>query len=240
VKTNAWLLARCLADNRFIAGEVDTAFIDAQLASLTARPEPSPRAVAAVGAILADKSLTHSLTSSVEPWMQGLFGYRVNAGAGSQLRLRLESHPADIVLSGVIDGAVVVRVGGETFLARRTSEVEILVEGSSFRITDAGDIGQAVFEAGAAFTFGARTDDAVDAAGPGGDAVRAPMPGRIVSIAHVVGTRLKLGDTVLTLEAMKMEHALKAPFDGVLVELNAKEGDQVAENTVLARLEPWA
>jgi biotin carboxyl carrier protein len=37
---------------------------------------------------------------------------------------------------------------------------------------------------------------------------------------------------------MKMEHALKAPFDGVLVELNVQEGDQVTENSVLARLGP--
>jgi 3-methylcrotonyl-CoA carboxylase alpha subunit len=37
---------------------------------------------------------------------------------------------------------------------------------------------------------------------------------------------------------MKMEHALTAPFDGVVAELNAKAGEQVVEGTVLARIEP--
>jgi biotin carboxyl carrier protein len=42
---------------------------------------------------------------------------------------------------------------------------------------------------------------------------------------------------LLTLEAMKMEHGLVAPFDGVVAELNAKAGAQVSEGTVLARIE---
>jgi 3-methylcrotonyl-CoA carboxylase alpha subunit len=43
---------------------------------------------------------------------------------------------------------------------------------------------------------------------------------------------------LLTLEAMKMEHGLTAPFDGLVSELNAKEGSQVAEAAVLAKVEP--
>jgi 3-methylcrotonyl-CoA carboxylase alpha subunit len=43
---------------------------------------------------------------------------------------------------------------------------------------------------------------------------------------------------LLTLEAMKMEHGLIAPFDGVVTELNVKEGGQVVEGTVLVRVEP--
>ena len=65
----------------------------------------------------------------------------------------------------------------------------------------------------------------------------APMPGRIVSVATTAGARVAKGDPVVTLEAMKMEHAMVAPFDAVVAELSAAVGDQVSEGAVLARLE---
>jgi biotin carboxyl carrier protein len=66
------------------------------------------------------------------------------------------------------------------------------------------------------------------------------MPGRIVSVAKAVGEAVKAGETVLALEAMKMEHGLKAPFDGTVAELAAVEGAQVTEGQVLARIAPAA
>jgi propionyl-CoA carboxylase alpha chain/3-methylcrotonyl-CoA carboxylase alpha subunit len=63
------------------------------------------------------------------------------------------------------------------------------------------------------------------------------MPGRIVSIGAEAGGKVIKGQAIITLEAMKMEHALTAPFDGVLAELSAKAGDQVSEGVVLARIE---
>jgi 3-methylcrotonyl-CoA carboxylase alpha subunit len=65
-----------------------------------------------------------------------------------------------------------------------------------------------------------------------------PMPGRIVSVGAEAGARVAKGQAIVTLEAMKMEHALTAPFDGVLAELSAKAGEQVSEGVVLARIEP--
>jgi propionyl-CoA carboxylase alpha chain/3-methylcrotonyl-CoA carboxylase alpha subunit len=64
-----------------------------------------------------------------------------------------------------------------------------------------------------------------------------PMPGRIVSVGAEEGQRVKKGQAIVTLEAMKMEHALTAPFDGKLAALNVKAGDQVAEGVTLARIE---
>jgi 3-methylcrotonyl-CoA carboxylase alpha subunit len=48
---------------------------------------------------------------------------------------------------------------------------------------------------------------------------------------------LKKGQKLVTLEAMKMEHSLTAPFDGIVAELNAAEGAQVSEGTLLVRIE---
>jgi 3-methylcrotonyl-CoA carboxylase alpha subunit len=64
------------------------------------------------------------------------------------------------------------------------------------------------------------------------------MPGKVTAVDVAAGENVMKGQRLLTLEAMKMEHALVAPFDGVVVELNAREGAQVTEGAVLARVEP--
>jgi 3-methylcrotonyl-CoA carboxylase alpha subunit len=64
--------------------------------------------------------------------------------------------------------------------------------------------------------------------GPAGDgAILAPMPGKVTSVEVSHGEKVAKGQRLLTLEAMKMEHGLVAPFDGVVAELNAKAGAQV-------------
>ena len=76
------------------------------------------------------------------------------------------------------------------------------------------------------------------AAGDG--SVVSPMPGRIVQVQVAAGDTVAKGAPLLTLEAMKMEHVLSAPFDGVVAELNAQAGAQVAEGVTLVRLVPAA
>lgn len=76
-----------------------------------------------------------------------------------------------------------------------------------------------------------------DEATAGDGAILSPMPGKIVSVAVEAGAKLKKGDPILVLEAMKMEHTLTAPFDGKLAELNATPGAQVGEGALLAKLE---
>ena len=64
------------------------------------------------------------------------------------------------------------------------------------------------------------------------------MPGRSRRSKSKQGEKVAKGQRLLTLEAMKMEHALTAPFDGTVAELNAKAGAQVTEGTVLVKLDP--
>ena len=68
-------------------------------------------------------------------------------------------------------------------------------------------------------------------------AILSPMPGRIIAISVEVGDTVTKGQKLLTLEAMKMEHSLTAPFDGIVAELNAVEGGQVVEGMLLAKIE---
>ncbi|MET0240065.1 MAG: acetyl/propionyl/methylcrotonyl-CoA carboxylase subunit alpha [Sphingobium sp.] len=67
-------------------------------------------------------------------------------------------------------------------------------------------------------------------------AILSPMPGRIIAVAVSDGETVTKGQKLLTLEAMKMEHSLLAPFDGTVTELNASEGGQVSEGTILVKI----
>jgi 3-methylcrotonyl-CoA carboxylase alpha subunit len=68
-------------------------------------------------------------------------------------------------------------------------------------------------------------------------AILAPMPGKVISVEVASGEKVAKGQKLLTLEAMKMEHTLTAPFDGVVAELNAEAGAQVQVEAQLARIE---
>lgn len=63
------------------------------------------------------------------------------------------------------------------------------------------------------------------------------MPGKVTQLSVKAGEAVVKGQPLLTLEAMKMEHALTAPFDGTVTEIAVQVGMQVSEGAVLARLE---
>jgi acetyl/propionyl-CoA carboxylase alpha subunit len=66
--------------------------------------------------------------------------------------------------------------------------------------------------------------------------LRAPMPGKIVTVLVQVGQQVKKGDLLLTLEAMKMEHRIQAPYDGTVVSLRYQAGDSVQVDAILLEL----
>jgi len=65
----------------------------------------------------------------------------------------------------------------------------------------------------------------------------ARMPGKVIELRVSVGDRVQAGDTVLVLEAMKMENPVRAAEDGVVTEVRVAEGDQVEAGTVLIVVE---
>jgi 3-methylcrotonyl-CoA carboxylase alpha subunit len=70
--------------------------------------------------------------------------------------------------------------------------------------------------------------------------IEAPMPGKVTAVEVSQGEKVAKGQRLLTLEAMKMEHALTAPFDGIVAELAAGPGVQVSEGQLLVKVEPDA
>jgi len=93
-----------------------------------------------------------------------------------------------------------------------------------------------VFYEGQAYAFDRSSRGSVGASA-GDGAILAPMPGKVTSVEVAAGDQVAKGQRLLTLEAMKMEHGLVAPFDGVVAELNARAGVQVQVDAVLARVE---
>jgi 3-methylcrotonyl-CoA carboxylase alpha subunit len=63
------------------------------------------------------------------------------------------------------------------------------------------------------------------------------MPGKVIAVEVSQGQTVTKGQKLLTLEAMKMEHSLTAPFDGVVAELRAAPGAQVQVEALLVRIE---
>lgn len=93
-----------------------------------------------------------------------------------------------------------------------------------------------VFYEGQAYEFD-RSSRGTVGAGVGDGAILAPMPGKVTSVEVSQGEKVAKGQRLLTLEAMKMEHGMVAPFDGVVAELNAKAGAQVQVDALLAKIE---
>ncbi|MET0337018.1 MAG: biotin/lipoyl-containing protein, partial [Caulobacter sp.] len=210
VKTNAAFLARCADHPDFVAGRIDTGFIEARIDALVPDIEPTEAAKAvAVAALLSQAEDDQS------PWSpaEGLAGFRLNRHDRSPVRLVHEGKVFDVALPGEVEADVLLGEDGEIVL----------------------------FEDGEALVFSApRAQASGEAGGSSDGAVRSPMPGKVVSVSVKAGDTVAKGQALLVLEAMKMEHALTAPFDGVVAELTATTGAQVSEGVTLARLEPAA
>jgi biotin carboxyl carrier protein len=70
-----------------------------------------------------------------------------------------------------------------------------------------------------------------------GGGLTSPMPGKIFKIIKASGAQVEKGETILILEAMKMEHSIRADKDGVIKQINYKEGELVQGGVVLVELE---
>ena len=206
VRTNAAFLARVAADPAFVAGDVDTGFIERRAATLIPDAEPAGGIVQAAAQALLHQALPES---SGDPW-ERLPGFR--AGAAPQLEVAVAI--GDAIHVTTVDPA-----------APRPA---VIVQ----------DGERVLFWRGEAWRFGVPTSERSAGGGAVADgALRSPMPGRIVNVSVRQGEAVTKGQTLLALEAMKMEHAMLAPFDGVVAELTVAEGDQVAENVVLVCIE---
>ena len=200
VRTNAAFLARAAADADFVAGNIDTGFIERHAERLVPAAEPSEAVKQAAARAL--------LASAPDVW-SAVTGFRANAAP---------------------DRRVEVEVAGQAYLVE--------VDDSAPRARDAVVAGERLlFLDGEAWPFETpRADHAGGGAVYDGTIV-APMPGKVIAVEVAEGATVSRGQKLLVLEAMKMEQAMLAPFDGVIAELKANVGAQVSEGAILVRIE---
>jgi 3-methylcrotonyl-CoA carboxylase alpha subunit len=205
VKTNAAFLARCASDVEFIAGRVDTGFIERRADFLVPAATPSEAVLQA-----AARALLPSV--ACDPWTM-LVGFRASSNAESR---------------------VVVSVSGE----RRLVAIDRHQSSRMHSIVALSDGETLLFDAGHPWPFGPPSANRTRGASSMSDgALISPMPGRVVAVEVKQGDAVSRGQRIVVLEAMKMEQALMAPFDGVVADLNVEIGSLVGEGVVLARVE---
>lgn len=217
---------------------MDTGLIERDLADLILMPEV-PRAAIAVAA-LEVLGLLEPVDRS-DPW-SGLTGFRVWGKGRQAVHLDWGDGAQLVVVETQAAGRFTVAVPDSTF----DIDAERIADGIRITLTDkkwtiglfrdGSDI--TVFAEGTAHQI--TVPDILapdDEAGGGGDAVVAPMTGAVRGVHTTAGAKVREGDTLILMEAMKMEHTLIAPRDGVVAAVNAAEGDQVEEGAVLVALE---
>ena len=78
-------------------------------------------------------------------------------------------------------------------------------------------------------------DSGVQAAG--GKVIKSPLPGVIVAVKVNAGDKVKAGDVVAVLEAMKMENEIQSEYDGTVASVNVSQGDSILEGAVIVTIE---
>ncbi|MFD5250374.1 biotin carboxylase N-terminal domain-containing protein [Amycolatopsis sp. NPDC058340] len=234
VVTNRDLLVNVLRHEAFLAGETDTAFFDRHGLETLAKPLATVDTVR-ISALAA--ALAGAATNRAEARVQGRLpsGWRNVRSQGQRKRFRHGDDEIEVVYSVGRDGLRADGFEGIELVSAESGGVVLEVSGvrRKFAVARYGDTvyvdsPEGSVELGVVPRY---TDpDAALAAG----SLVAPMPGTVVRLAVEAGDTVKTGDPLLWLEAMKMEHRIAAPADGVVTDLPVVVGQQVEVGTILA------
>jgi 3-methylcrotonyl-CoA carboxylase alpha subunit len=242
---NLQFLGRVVASRSFAAADLDTALIEREQAALFPPETAAPDAAlaAAALAVLQARRERCAHGPGLAVW-RSPSAWRLNAPAEQRLRLRSAGTETEARMVESAEGwsvefgsaqasaalpperasragsgvAVAIRLGEERLQAEvflESGRCQVFLPGAQYRV----EIVDPLAHVGAAQIA------------EGG--VRALMPGRIVALLAAAGARVKQGEPLLILEAMKMEHTLTAPANGVCEAFNCAVGDQVPEGAEL-------
>jgi propionyl-CoA carboxylase alpha chain len=237
VRTNRELLVNVLRHPAFLDGATDTAFFDTHgLAELSAPlADTATIRLSAVAAALADAAHNRA-TAAVfgaipSGWRNLTSGYQAKTYRDGDTEHRVEyrfnrtglalpADPSVQLVSAAPDHVVLAENGVSHSFAVATYGPDVYIDSAR------GPVHLVALprfpEPGSAIEKGSLV---------------APMPGNVIRVAAQAGDTVTAGQPLIWLEAMKMEHTIAAPADGVLAELNVSTGQQVEVGAVLARVE---
>ncbi|MBI1365689.1 MAG: acetyl-CoA carboxylase biotin carboxylase subunit [Alphaproteobacteria bacterium] len=252
LETNARFLHALSTDEDFAKGEVSTRYIEEHAETLYARAPFDRRVLAAA---LLHRHL-NAAPAGDDPWDR-LTGFRLNKPAKAAYWIEIDGAPAlaRLVLKDGAYEAIVEpkasaalrregEAGGETNRfefsgARAGRDLRLSIDGGRFDVAFAPH-GEAVrFWIGADFWDVRYPDPLSGALGhhSAEGTLTAPMPGVVTLLKAAPGDAVPAGAVLLVMEAMKMEHAIKAPHDGRVKAFRFKAGDQVKDGDLLVEFE---
>ncbi len=237
--TNVAFLRRVVASRAFAGADLDTTLIERERAVLFEQP---PLAIELVAAgVVAHALAREAALEGADPWSRR-DGWRLHGGARRHFDIAHAGAAHAVALARSHDGAFMLQIGAQRWpyqarslggplhditLGGRRLRLSVHVQGE--RVSIFAPEGSATVQ----------EVDALAHAGQGvveGGRLSAPMPGKVIGLLVRAGQSVTRGQPLAVIEAMKMEHTLTAPRDGVVDELLYAPGDQVAEGGELLRL----
>ncbi|MFO0988405.1 MAG: acetyl/propionyl/methylcrotonyl-CoA carboxylase subunit alpha [Alphaproteobacteria bacterium] len=246
--TNRDFLHAVVTHPAFAKGDVHTGFIAEHRAALLPAAATAPDrvlALAALHSVLSNRAeaATRAAASNDphSPWHRS-DGWRLNDDSWSTFRFAEGGHEHSVTVhyrkSGYLfdlpggsvavagsmdrDGAISARIGDTLCrgaVARAGNEVTIFEGGKSWRLAIVDPLA------------------AVADVEAGVESLTAPMPGKIIAVKVDAGAKVERGQALLVMEAMKMEHTIRAPADGIVEKIHFKVGEQVDEGVELIHFE---
>ncbi|MFJ3861251.1 acetyl/propionyl/methylcrotonyl-CoA carboxylase subunit alpha [Streptomyces sp. NPDC090085] len=248
VQTNAGFLRRLLAHPDVVSGDLDTGLVERDLSGLL--PEGVPPEVYAAAALLAGAAPEPRTAEWADPfdaasgWRLGgtpawtVHHFRLPGQDPVEVRTRQVGAEQDILLDAVDSGAP---ARGRT-VGRTPDTVTVELDGVTHRFSHTASP-EGVWLGRDADSWHVQAYDPVAAnlggGGRGGaNTLAAPMPGTVTVVKVAVGDRVAPGQSLLVVEAMKMEHVISAPHAGTVTGLDVAPGTTVAMDQVLAVVTP--
>ena len=244
VVTNLAFLSRLARQPDFAAAALDTGFIERHRAALCPGPQSPPDEIFAAAALSrllrrAESARQAALASAdpYSPWAAA-DAWRLN-GAGEQAILFEAAGERREVRARAQAGGWRLAVGDRAFVAAAqrlaSRRLDLALDGVRSRplLLEQG-AATALFRDGASWRLVEIDPLAARAAeDPAAGRLSAPMPGRVMQLFVAAGAKVRRGEPLMVIEAMKMEHTIAAPSDGVVERIGFAVGDPVEEGAEL-------